>query len=161
MSSISIFHGKKFTIPFVKINSTTIPKENYMIQHAIYRPQNTPATNLVNVRNVTTRLARKSHVCNFSGREINTGELYYEISYLRGDDHRTYRVHRDELIQFIKEKVWMEVGKDFDSMAQDLSKAIVNPEDTSLITKNSDVPGVIEKLTRLYNRAQDVFQNLR
>ncbi len=55
----------------------------------------------------------------------------------------------------------MEVGKDFDSMAQDLSKAIVNPEDTSLITKNSDVPGVIEKLTRLYNRAQDVFQNLR
>lgn len=130
------------------------------IQNNQMNTANETKSMMVNIRNVTTRLARKSHVCNFSGQLIKEEELYYEISYLKGEDHRTYRVHRDELVQFIKEKVWMEIGKDFDSMTKDLSKAIMNPEDTSLVTKNTDMPGVLDKLTRLYNRAQEVFQNL-
>lgn len=116
---------------------------------------------LVNIRHVNNRLARKPHVCSFSGRAIKPGDLYYEISYLQGEDHLTYRVHRDEVAQFIKEKIWMELGKDFRSMTNSLSKAVENPRDQSLVTEHIDIPGFEAKLGRLIKRAKEAIQNLR
>lgn len=81
-------------------------------------------TNLLDVRNLIVRKAKKAHTCSFSGRPIYEGQDYWELPYTQidGSKHYTYRVALDELEQFVKEKLFMVAGQDVVSMEKDISE---------------------------------------
>lgn len=109
--------------------------------------------NLLDIRNITLRTAKKNHLCNFSGVGISIGDQYWEISFTRteGGSHYTYRVAQHEFEQFIKEKVFMTLGDDYEEMEKDVSELGLKID--AMYEKYKDLPGFEEKYLRIVSLA--------
>lgn len=94
----------------------------------------------LDVRSITCRTAKKDHICHFSGKAIEAGDSYWEITFTKADggSHYTYRVSADEFEQFIKEKLFMVAGFDYEEMEADIGALGFTID--AMLEKYKDVP---------------------
>ena len=99
------------------------------------------------VQRIEQVTAKKEHECSFTGQCIQSGEMYYAITYKLGEEFLTYKVNLFSFDMFCKTKLFIELDNDYETLRQESEK--LNQRLTDLKTRFKSIPGIEEKLQKL------------